>query len=146
MGTLKEPTAGLDLSQYPASAYDRMKRTLNCNLKSVDNLVDQIWTDRPERPKNPIHFLEMIHSGEDALNKYDNFSQRLNANSDLDLFLVTALDEIAWLLNLRGSDIDFNPVFFSFLVFDVNDKKVYLYIDAEKVEGLDEYLEHAKIS
>jgi len=49
--------------------------------------------------------------------------------SGADFLLMTALDEIAWTLNLRGSDIDYNPVFFSYLIFDVNTKSPTLYID-----------------
>ena len=58
--------------------------------------------------------------------KYDNIAK---AMSGADFLLMTALDEIAWTLNLRGSDIDYNPVFFSYLIFDVNNKSPTLYID-----------------
>lgn len=55
------------------------------------------------------------------------------------LLLVTALDEIAWILNCRGSDIDYNPVFFSYLLIDfsVGNEKVTLYIDKSKVAKLE---------
>jgi Xaa-Pro aminopeptidase len=46
-----------------------------------------------------------------------------------DCLLVTALDQIAWLLNLRGSDIDFNPVFFSFAIFYKETNAVDLFVD-----------------
>jgi Xaa-Pro aminopeptidase len=49
---------------------------------------------------------------------------------------VTSLDEIAWFLNLRGNDIDFNPVFFSYLIFHPSTKKVDLFIDAVKLSDL----------
>jgi Xaa-Pro aminopeptidase len=52
---------------------------------------------------------------------------------DVDVLLVTALDEIAWILNLRGSDIEYNPVFFSYLLFYPKDKKCDLYINQLKV-------------
>lgn len=52
---------------------------------------------------------------------------------DADCLLITALDEIAWLLNLRGSDIEFNPVFFSYAILYKGNENLELFIDAQKV-------------
>jgi Xaa-Pro aminopeptidase len=54
--------------------------------------------------------------------------------------LIVALDEIAWFLNLRGTDIEFNPVFFSYAIFHVATKSVDLFISAEKTTQVTEYL------
>lgn len=55
-----------------------------------------------------------------------------------ELLVITALDEIAWFLNLRGSDIDYNPVFFSYVIISSN--KVHLFVDTEKIT--DEIRQH----
>ena len=61
--------------------------------------------------------------------------------------VVSALDEIAWILNLRGSDIDYNPLFFSYLIIEFGEKiKVTIYADASKLEGVKDYLDENGVS
>jgi Xaa-Pro aminopeptidase len=60
--------------------------------------------------------------------------------------LVTTLDDICWLLNLRGSDIDFNPVFFAYLLFYPKTKSATLYVDEAKVGPVKEYLENINVT
>ena len=73
----------------------------------------------------------MKYAGEDSLSKFKRLAEKLNGNA----LLVTTLDDIAWLLNLRGSDIEYSPVFFSYLVYyPTQTNSIYLYIDASKVE------------
>ena len=61
------------------------------------------------------------------------------------MLLITALDDIAWLLNLRGNDIQFNPLFFSYAIFTTNDErntyKVDLFLNQEKVKDILGYLQ-----
>ena len=64
----------------------------------------------------------------------------------VDFLLLTALDEIAWLLNLRGADIDYNPVFFSYLIFNVAEKSSTLFIEASKVKWITQYLDEHKVT
>ena len=65
---------------------------------------------------------------------------------EADCLLVATLDDICWLLNLRGNDIEYNPVFFSYLVFWPKDLKATLYIESEKVKGVNEYLESIQVT
>ena len=75
---------------------------------------------------NEVKKLEMRFAGESTLDKYDRIAEEIK---DVDALLVTALDEICWILNLRGSDIEYNPVFFSYLMFDPKEKTCHLYIE-----------------
>ena len=112
-------------------------------LVNTENLVDAVWgADRPARPKKQVQILEMKYAGEEAVDKYNRLAEKLDGNP----LLVTTLDDIAWLLNLRGTDIDFNPVFFSYVLFYPDTKTVSLYIDAEKVEAIKAYLEANKVT
>lgn len=65
------------------------------------------------------------------------------------MLLITALDDIAWLLNLRGNDIEFNPLFFSYALFTTNDQrsnfKVDLFINQDKVSDILDYLQENNI-
>jgi Xaa-Pro aminopeptidase len=73
-----------------------------------DNLVDAIWIDRPARPRNKVFHLDEKYSGQSVQSKVSKVREILEKKS-AKAVVVTMLDEVAWLFNLRGSDIDFNP-------------------------------------
>lgn len=113
-----------------------------------ENLIDKIWLQfeiLPQRPANPVKVLSQEYHGKDAQDKIDATIKELKAKNSNGL-VVTALDEIAWLLNLRGSDIEFNPVFYSYLILTIDDG-VTLFTDSERIlEKTAEYLKGNKIS
>ena len=75
----------------------------------VKNLVDIVWSqERPERPKSKIFPLEIKYSGESSQDKIRRLREELTGK-EVKAMVVTMLDEVAWLFNLRGADIDFNP-------------------------------------
>lgn len=91
---------------------------------------EAIWTDRPARPMNPAFVHDEALAGEDVESKISRVVDALDA-ADADGLLITALDEIAWLLNLRGSDVDYTPVVIAFAY--VSEDERVLFIDSEKV-------------
>lgn len=105
-----------------------------------ENLIDQVWTDksilqavdseRPSRPCNKLINLSLELTGKSWETKVIELRQELTKKKAGSIVL-TALDEVAWLLNLRGSDIDFNPVFFAYCIVTMND--IYLFIDKTKL-------------
>lgn len=101
--------------------------------------AEAIWTDRPARPKNPAFVHDEALSGEDVDSKISRVVDALDA-ADADGLLITALDEIAWLLNLRGSDVDYTPVVIAFAY--VSEDERVLFIDSEKVTS--EVKDHLK--
>lgn len=98
-----------------------------------------IWTDRPARPMNPAFVHDEALAGEDVDSKISRVVDALDA-ADADGLLITALDEIAWLLNLRGSDVDYTPVVIAFAY--VSEDERVLFIDSEKVTS--EVKDHLK--
>ncbi|XP_067616242.1 xaa-Pro aminopeptidase ApepP isoform X1 [Eurosta solidaginis] len=117
----------------------RQWKPLQKQLKSADcilipvknNLVDLIWmADQPKRPSEPIRYLEQKFAGLTVAKKWENVKKQM-LDKMAEALLVTSLDEIAWFLNLRGSDIDFNPVFFAYLIIDMD--KIKLFIDESKL-------------
>lgn len=92
--------------------------------------AEAIWTDRPVRPMNPAFVHDEALAGEDVDSKISRVVDALDA-ADADGLLITALDEIAWLLNLRGSDVDYTPVVIAFAY--VSEDERVLFIDSEKV-------------
>ena len=127
----------------------------NSTLVSVSNLVDDVWgAERPHRPKNPIVHLDEKFSGESHLSKLDRLkkiitdpssskdstpgSKPLTGSSSIRKAVVlTALDDIAWLFNWRGSDIAYNPVFFAYAVVHLDDTKprAILFAQTEGIES-----------
>lgn len=101
--------------------------------------AEAIWTDRPARPMNPAFVHDEALAGEDVDSKISRVVDALAA-ADADGLLITALDEIAWLLNLRGSDVDYTPVVIAFAY--VSEDERVLFIDSEKVTS--EVKDHLK--
>lgn len=96
-----------------------------------ENLVDMVWgKDRPGRPNESVKLLPQKYAGKDTKDKLARLRQEL-AKKNLSCFVVSMLDEIAWLFNLRGNDIPYNPVFFSYAVITANEAT--LYIDSNKL-------------
>ena len=85
-------------------------------LKTIPNIVDTVWVNRPDPPKKEIYPLALKYTGKDSECKLQDIRMELSKagtsdESKPDVLLLTMLDEIAWLTNLRGSDIEYNPVF-----------------------------------
>lgn len=118
----------LDLRRHvPADA----KTFTSTNISHGENFVDLVWgSARPERPKNPIFPLDVKYAGKSQTDKLGDVRQELEKQKARAL-VVTMLDEIAWLFNLRGSDIDFTPVFFAYAV--VSPDSVHLFVDTTQV-------------
>ena len=102
------------------------------------NPVNEVWTDRPDYSDAEVFRHDDQYAGKSAKQKIAELIEKMTEN----FLFSNALDEIAWLLNLRGSDIDFNPVFFSFLVVEKKQEpKVHLFVREEKVRSLREYFD-----
>jgi len=86
-------------------------------LCAVPDLPDLFWTDRPEVPSTPIITLDESTTGLTRAEKLEWLREWMRSEpSHPDFYLLSALDEVAWMLNVRGSDIDYNPVVFSYLL------------------------------
>ncbi len=101
--------------------------------------LDTIWTDRPGIPANPVEIQPLCYAGETATSKIMRLREALRQRH-AEGMLVSALDDIAWLLNLRGADVHCNPVFVAYLL--VTSDKVTLFVDPAKLtEEVNRYLE-----
>jgi Xaa-Pro aminopeptidase len=103
------------------------------------NLVDRIWDDQPSPPRGPIVPHDLKHAGRPAPDKQREIAELL-ARDAVDAAVLTAPDSIAWLLNVRGSDVAHTPVPLAFAVVH-RDATVDLFLDAAKLTpGLREHL------
>lgn len=97
------------------------KVTLNGEL----DLVDELWADRPELSHEPVFELPFSYTGETRADKLARVRTSIRS-AGADIRVISALDEIAWLLNLRGNDIDCNPVFLSYMLIADEDCRLYI--------------------
>ena len=100
-------------------------------VKSEEYIIDEIWNDRPGLGKDKIFILEQKYCGVSLQEKIQIVRDLMKQNHT-SYFLLETLDDIAWLLNLRGYDVISNPVFLSFLL--ISEKEITLYIDLDKCD------------
>ena len=106
--------------------------------------LEVIWKDRPSIPKNKIEIQPLKFAGETVASKLERIRKAI-AKQQADGILVSALDEIAWTLNLRGNDVHCNPVFVAYLL--IKTTKATLFIDSEKLTTeVKNYLEKENIT
>lgn len=132
----------IDGSVVSAAAAERLvadlRREGGLTLRTNLDAMRQIWTGRPAIPTNPVELQPLEYAGKSAHEKLDDIRKALR-QEHADGMLVAALDDIAWALNLRGSDVHCNPVFVSYLLIDT--KKATLFIDQKKLSpAIVEYL------
>ncbi|KAK7084037.1 Xaa-Pro aminopeptidase 2 [Halocaridina rubra] len=112
-------------------SYSASLQAGNIEMFPVDtNLIDIIWTDRPSYVTDPAFSLGMEFAGKSWQDKVTDIQAELTSNGH-DMVVLTALDETAWTLNLRGSDIPYNPVFRSYVLVGLD--RVELFTLPEKV-------------
>ena len=119
---------GIDGMVNTAAEVDALKGVFDL-VTDIDPLAT-IWTDRPAIPDAPVVIHPLEYAGEDVSSKLCRIRQAL-AELQADATLVTTLDDIAWTLNLRGSDVHCNPVFVAYLLITANGAT--LFVDARKV-------------
>lgn len=95
-------------SQNLNSLFEKANREVTL-VPVKENLVDKVWSDQPSRPSNPIFRLDEKYTGASVSSKIRRLREQM-AKSGSPGTVVSQLDEVAWLLNLRGSDIPYNPV------------------------------------
>ena len=101
-------------------------------LRSID-LIKPIWTeDRPAIPQDKLYSYSADFAGETVESKLSRMREQL-AKKKADALIVSALDEIAWLLNIRGNDVEYNPVVISYVVLEAD--KCTLFVDANKIDS-----------
>lgn len=116
-----------------------LRRQGGITVRTNFDPLNEIWKDRPAVPDHKIEVHPMKYAGETAQSKIRRVRTAL-CGMGADGMLVSALDDIAWLLNLRGSDVHCNPVFVAYLLLSTNETT--LFVDHAKLTPqVEEYLE-----
>lgn len=136
LACVDSPEVGVDGMVNSINTVESLKFELRCQggitLRSNFDPLRDIWTDRPVIPQNPVEIHPIEFAGVDTSEKLTRIRKSL-ARQHADGMLVSALDDIAWILNLRGSDVHCNPVFVSYLL--IGPESATLYINKVKLQG-----------
>lgn len=117
---------------------DRRLGPRQISLAYGEDLVGEIWENRPPLPANPVWILEEQYAGQSAASKLEELRSAMK-EAHATVHILTTLDDIVWLLNIRGGDTPCNPVVLSYLA--VTGEQAYLFINREAVpEPVAEYL------
>nr|CAD7454494.1 unnamed protein product [Timema tahoe] len=113
------------------TAWESTLGASSINLTALEErLVDVIWTDQPDYPNDTLIVMNTTFTGATWLSKLENIREQLRGRN-ADTIVITALDEVAWTLNLRGADVPYTPVFRGYLIVRLN--YATLYVPPEKV-------------
>ena len=143
--TLKKGcTIGIDGQMMSISEFTNLSNRLQgYKFNTTSKLISSLWPERPPLPTSECFQFEDIFAGEETKSKLKRIRESFLKESNK-ILLVTALDEIAWILNLRGDEIQNNPVVISFLL--ISDDKCELFIDRRKVNTqIGNYLFHQEV-
>lgn len=141
---MEEPVIAVDaLCQSIAAVRELQDAVPSATIVPVADLLSPLWTGRPEIPSTPIITLGEDLVGESRESKLGRLRKWL-VLSGADAVLISALDQIAWLLNVRGQDIEYNPLVISYLLVTLDDalwfvrKDAYLDPDSETAASFEE--------
>lgn len=123
----------IDKSLFSYSEYLSLKASLTpCTVELTDDLFDSIWEQRPHLQFNPITYLDTKYSGESSQSKHSRIVDALNVKDERFAYIVTMCDDVAWLCNIRGTDIEYNPLPQSYAV--VTNKAIHLFANLESID------------
>jgi len=123
---------GVNSQMFSLNGYASMKTELKMNeleLVSID-LPAKVWIDRPSLPLNPFFVFDTQYAGKSTTEKLTLVRAEMK-KAHAEVFVVSALDDIAWLFNIRGNDVDYNPVVIAYAL--VENGKATLFIAPEKL-------------
>ena len=123
---------GVNAQMFSVNGYSAMKSELNMShleLVSID-LPAKVWTDRPSLPLNPFFVFDAKYAGKSTTEKLTAVRSEMK-KAFADVFVISGLDDIAWLFNIRGNDVTYNPVVIAYALVDA--EKATLFIAPEKL-------------
>lgn len=106
-------------------------------------LLDSVWTDRGEEVKNPVFVHPIERAGQSVEDKLSAIRQKMKSQN-ANMHVISSLDDVAWTLNLRGSDVECNPVFLGYVVISLDSAS--LFVEESKLdEKVKDHLKSASV-
>ena len=125
---------GIDPKTVSVNIFRNLRNSLDekrISIESTPDLFENVWPDRPKLSDSPVFDFDISFSGVSRTEKQTRVAEKLET-AGADFLLVTMLDELAWIFNLRGYDIKYNPVFTGFGL--IGKKQNHLFVDKIKLQ------------
>ena len=130
----KGQTLGVDgrvISVKQGQEYAELVEKKGAHLVIDYDLIDMVWEDRPEMSTEPAFALDIKYTGESTAHKLERIREVMK-EENADKHILTSLDDVCWILNIRGNDIEYYPLIFSYAVISMD--KMDLYMDERKLD------------
>ena len=121
---------GRVVSMGDGLAYEKIAEENGAQVAYGQDLIDRIWKDRPALSEEPAFVLEDKYTGETTASKLARIREAMK-ECGATAHILTTIDDVCWILNIRGNDIEFFPLVLSYAI--ITDKKMILYIDSKKL-------------
>ena len=115
---------GRVISERYGAKISRLAANHGSRIKADEDLAVKVWEDRPELIFNPIYVLEEKYCGESFDSKIARVREKMK-EKQAETYVLTSLDDQAWLFNFRGSDIEYNPVFLAYTIVTMDSVIIY---------------------
>nr|WP_206001487.1 aminopeptidase P family protein [Paraclostridium dentum] len=129
----KGSTLGFDgrlISANEGKSLEEKLKEKNVSIKYEYDLVDKVWNDRPSLSNEKAFLLKVNYAGETFSSKLERLRETMK-EKNVTSHIITTLDDIAWLFNIRGRDVKYTPVVLSYAIITLGE--VYLFIDENKL-------------
>lgn len=136
---------GFDGQCYSVTGYKELSENMGARVLVSDlDYISKIWEDRPALPKDKVWIHEEKYSGQSLSEKLSILREKIQ-NQGYDYTFIGSPEDICYLLNIRGNDVDYNPVVLSYML--ISEEKAYLCIDEDKLDSdVKSYLEENGIT
>ena len=128
----------IDPSLHSINEVQRIKNIFQDSSIKLDflqkNPIDQFWSEQPDYPNASAFLQSEKYSGENFKDKIKKIQNNIQSNF-IDFYILSSLDSIAWLLNIRGDDLQYTPLLFCYAIIP-NRGKIELFVDKEKIEEI----------
>lgn len=123
---------GRTISVEEGKEYEDLLNGKEASLNCGSDLVGKIWIDRPEMSREPVYVLDVKYAGKTREEKISQVREEMK-KAGADVHVISSLDDIVWLLNIRGNDIEYNPVVLSYVIMTMD--QVDFYVQEEAVSS-----------
>lgn len=114
--------------------FKKIQQSKNIKIAMDKDLIAEIWADKPSMPKEKVFLHDVKYSGKSVNEKLQEVREQMKTLG-CKSYILSSLDDIAWLFNIRGNDVECTPVTLAYALID--DKAAVLYIDKDKISGED---------
>ncbi len=123
----------IDKALFSYSEYESLAAELSpCSVYLADDIFDELWEGRPSLKFNPVMYLNTQYCGETPKSKHQRVVEALGVKDERFAYIVTMCDDVAWLCNIRGTDIEYNPLVQSYAI--VTNTATHLFANLDSID------------